>query len=228
MEATLQEQAEEDLTTAMAGFADQALPMHKYWLSYVCVNRGDLVHSEAQAVYRDADLLKASRAWNVQVHGLHERYDDILLSEDATELLRALKMLARWWLRLHAWVEDGVLSAATDIRQRGRIPMRWFHDWIRQRLESPLMDLLRDVFSDLIFAQHVKVALIRFDGQVQRFRFTLGDEGIVETAEVGDKLGKHPVRMADRLSSFIGILCDVGVLEEQVDGRLFPVVQSRV
>jgi hypothetical protein len=111
------------------------------------------------------------------------------------------------------------LTDSVEADQRERLPMRWFHRWVEERLQLPLIDFLHDLFSDLVFAQHVKWALIRFDGQVQRLRFTLGDDGIVPTPEVGDKLGEHPVRMADRVSAFSGILCDVGILR-WVDGEL--------
>jgi hypothetical protein len=180
----------------------------------------DLLQAEARAVYRGTDFLQASRAWNAKVHGVHEQYDDLPWSDDDAELLRAMQMLARWWLRMRAWIQDEVWPASTEASQRERLPMGSFHRWVEQRLQTPLTDLLSDLFSDLVFAQHVRVALMRFDGEVQRLRFTLGDEGIVPTPEVGDKLGEHPVRMADRLFSFIGILCDAGILKWQDDGRL--------
>jgi hypothetical protein len=181
---------------------------------------GDLVRAEARAVYRGADFLQASRAWNGKVHGAHECYDDVLWSDDDAELVRALNMLGRWWLRMRAWVEDEVWPSSAEASQRGRLPMGWFHRWVEQRLQLPLTDVLRDLFSDLVFAQHVRVALMPFDGQIQRLRFTLGDEGIVPTPEVGDKLGEPPVRMADRLYSFIGILTDVGILKGEKGSRL--------
>jgi hypothetical protein len=180
----------------------------------------DLVTAEARLVCRGNNFLHASRAWNATVHGEHESYDDIPWSDDNAELVRALQMLARWWLRMCAWIEDAVWPMAIEANQRERLPMGAFHRWVEQRLQAPLIDLLRDLFSDLVFAQHVKVALMRFDGQVQRLRFTLGDEGIIPTPDVGDRLGEHPVRMADRLYSFISILCDVGILTWHEDGPL--------
>lgn len=181
---------------------------------------GDLIRAETRPVYRGTDLLKASQAWNAAVHGAHERYDDVPRSDDDAELLRALRMLARWWLRILLWIRDEMLPASLEAGQRERLSMGSFHRWVEQRLQAPLTELLRELFADLVFAQHVKIALMRFDGEVQRLRFTLGDEGIIPTAEVGDKRGEHPVRMADRLYSFIGILCDIGVVEWQEDGQL--------
>jgi len=181
---------------------------------------GDLILAESRPVYLGSDFLQASRAWNAKVSGTHERYDDVPWSDDDAELVRATKMLARWWLRILAWVRDDVLPAALKAGQRERLSMGSFHRWVEQRLQTSLHDLLRDLFSELVFAQRVKVALMRFDGEVQRLRFILGVDGIIPTPEVGDKLGEHPVRMADRLYEFIGILCDLGILRWQVDGQL--------
>jgi hypothetical protein len=101
-----------------------------------------------------------------------------------------------------------------------RLSIGWFHRWVHQHLDHPIGDMLREVFSQLVFAQHIKVALMRFDGEIQRLRFTLGDEGFIPTAEVGDKLGEHPVRMVDRLNTYIALLDDLDVLRWQDDGRL--------
>jgi hypothetical protein len=178
-----------------------------------------LVLAEARAAScRGADMLAGSRAWNAKIHGGHELFDDVPYSADDAELLRALRMLARWWLRTVAWVHDGLLPEETS--QRERLPMRMFHYWIEKRFATATSKVLADLFSDLIFAQHVKVALMRFDGEVQRLRFTIGDQGIIPTAEVGNRLGEHPHRMLDRLPSFIGLLCDVGVLGRDGEGRL--------
>jgi hypothetical protein len=68
-------------------------------------------------------------------------------------------------------------------------------------------------------SQHVKVALMRFGGLLQRLRFTLGDGGIVPSTEVGAKLGNHHLRMADRLWSFTNLLSDVEVVRRE-GGRL--------
>jgi hypothetical protein len=180
----------------------------------------DLIQSEAREVHRGTDFLEASRAWNTKVHGEHRCFDDIAFSDDDDELLRALRMLARWWLRLVAWLNDRVLPASIEAGQRERVSIGVFHRWIDQRLGVPVREVLRDVFSDFVFAQHVKAALIRFDGEVQRLRFTLGDEGIMPTVEVGKKLGEAPNRMADRLASFISLLCDVHVLQWNAEGQL--------
>lgn len=88
----------------------------------------------------------------------------------------------------------------------------WFSTWIRDRLSYSLDSVASEIFSEIAFAQHIKIALSRFDGQVQRLRFTLGDSGIIPTTAAAKKLGQSPVRMADRLQSFMGLLCDLDVI----------------
>jgi hypothetical protein len=172
----------------------------------------DLICAEAKPVSRRSDLVELSRAWNDSVHGAHDFYDDMPFESDDFELHRTLQMLARWWLRLLLWRREESITALLESGQRERLTPGWFHRWIQGQLGSRVKDLLHAIFSDLIFAQHIKFALVRFDGRVQRLRFTLGDDGIVPTPEVRDKLGATPVRMADRMSAFIGLLSDLDVV----------------
>jgi hypothetical protein len=179
----------------------------------------DLIRAEAKPVSRRSDLAELSRAWNDTVHGAHECYDDMPFESDESELHRTLRMLARWWLRLVLWRREVSIAARLENGQRERITPGWFHRWIEGQLGSRVKDLLQAIFSDLIFAQHIKFALVRFDGRVQRLRFTLGDDGIVPTPEVRDKLGATPVRMADRLYAFIGLLSDLDVVRSDDESR---------
>jgi hypothetical protein len=185
-----------------------------------------LVQGEATPVSRSPDPLVASRAWNAKVHGAHDSYDDPDETDVDGELLRSLRVLARWWLRTRAWIEDRVLPHWFQEGQgERRLSMGWFHNWVAGRFDETVEVMLRDAFSDLVFSQHVKVALMRFDGEVQRLRFTLGDDGIVPCPEVGEKFGSAPGRMNDRLGSFVCLLEDLGVLswedgERLVEGQL--------
>jgi hypothetical protein len=182
----------------------------------------DLIRAEAKPVSRRSDLSELSRAWNDTVHGEHESYDDMPFENDESELQRTLGMLARWWLRLVRWRREEPIAALLENGQRERITPGWFHRWIEGQLGSRVKDLLHAIFSDLVFAQHIKFALVRFDGRVQRLRFTIGDDGIVPTPEVRDKekLGTTPVRMADRLHAFIGLISDLDVVRSDEEGRI--------
>ncbi len=54
-----------------------------------------------------------------------------------------------------------------------RISIAWFLQWLDDRRERPMKEFLKDVYSDLVFAQHMRIALSRYDGSAQRLRFLL-------------------------------------------------------
>jgi hypothetical protein len=147
---------------------------------------------------------------------------------DDEELVCRLRMLARWWVRAHLWLAEGTQPQLLQEGDRNRISIRWFWDWLHGRLGTPVRTLLTHLYSELVFAQHIKVALARFDGQIQRLRFTLGDAGIIPTAEARGKLGDPPGRMVDRLDAIIGLLCDVDVLHQDKHGNLSPGLHRRL
>jgi hypothetical protein len=196
----------------------------------------DLVRTEAAPVSRARDFLTVSRRWQAKVHGNHALYEDRnVRTEEETlddvsdgdgtepameggELVNGLRMLARWWIRMQVWLQENVRPDLLEAGQRYRMSLHWFCDWIRPRLTTSISDLMTALFSEVVFAQHINVALGRFDGKVQRLRFILGDEGIAPTLEARGDLGRYPLRTADRLNAFIGILCDVGILGRGDDG----------
>ena len=177
-----------------------------------------LVRAEAAPVSRARDFLTASRAWHAKVAWGHSLYEDCKPPNDDEELVCRLRMLARWWLRVALWMKEGVLPRFLEAGYPDRIPMRWFWEWLEARLATPIRALLEQLYSDLVFAQHIKVALTRFDGKIQRLHFTLGDDGIVPTAEARAKLGFMAKPMEDRLEAFLGLLCDVDVLSQDEEG----------
>jgi hypothetical protein len=130
-------------------------------------------------------------------------------------------MLARWWFGSTLAVQAEGNSDLAALGGADRISMRWFLRWVERRLDTPLRQFVRDVFEQLVFGQHVRIALSRFDGQGQRLRFVLGDEGIVPTRSVAGKLATGiPGWMADRLAAFVNLLTDVSVLVADSRGRL--------
>ena len=76
--------------------------------------------------------------------------------------------------------------------------------------------------SRVIFAQHMRIALARFDGTAQRLRFLIGDGGIEATISARSDLGERGLPwMPDRLDPLAGLLCDCGVLAVK-DGTYSP------
>lgn len=180
----------------------------------------EFIRAETQPVSKAASLQELSAAWHAIVHGKHDLYDDIEEKASGSEFTRAFRMLARWWIRLQVWLEDTENAQFLAMGDRSRMSLRWFSTWIQDRLSEPLVNVAEAIFSEIVFAQHIKVALARFDGQVQRLRFTLGDSGIIPTSEAAQKLGQAPVRMADRLRSFMGLLSDLEVIRWTEEGPI--------
>lgn len=178
---------------------------------------------EIGEVYRGLDFSVASELWNDKVHPSHPSFDDFDGQEESYDLPNALTVIARWWVRLHNWKRNEVLKSLACSGDRDRISIAFFCRWLESRMDTPLASVLMQLWSDLVFAQHIRFAIMRFDGEVQRLRFIVGDEGIVPTEEVGNKLGQTPVRMADRLPAFVGLLCDLEILQQ--DGEAFGLGQ---
>jgi hypothetical protein len=180
----------------------------------------ELVRAEAAPISKAKDLTALARAWHERVHGDHRLYEDVGPQSDEEELVCRLQSLARWWLRMQVFLAGETQPKLLQAGDQNRISILWFSNWLGKRLGISVRTLLHDLYSELIFAQHVKIALARFDGEIQRLHFTLGDDGIIPTLEAQGKLGRPPGRMADRLDALIGLLCDLDVLVEDDDGVL--------
>jgi hypothetical protein len=162
-----------------------------------------------------------SKEWNEKVHGAHKAHEFIEYTDNTEECIRACKMLARWWLRIYHWMEIGERNDLLKLGGPDRIDISYFFNWVKNKKALPLRQFIKDFFSEHVFAQHMRIALSRFDGHVQRLRFVLGDHGIEPTESAKSKLAEsHPPWMRDRLDAFIGLLCDISILKIDDQGRL--------
>ena len=161
-----------------------------------------------------------SKKWNNLVHQDHPFYEVINTIEESELCAITCRVLARWMLRIFSWLKTNKHQEFFILGGPERISIKWFLDWILERKSMALSEFLQEIFSDLIFAQHIRIALSRFDGQTQRLRFLLGDRGIEPTRSVGDKLGRKPYFMSDRFDSFIRLLIDLSVINENQDEKL--------
>ena len=186
----------------------------------------DLVKSESDWTNSSNDISTASRTWNQMVHPQHKSFEYIEQESEEKDCIRALTILTRWWIRVLEWPLDETYSTLFKLGERDRISLGFFIDWISDRKTLPLETFLSELFSDLIFSQHLRVALSRFDGQVQRLRFFLGDLGIEPTPNT--VLSQQSEQwMDDRLKAFVNLLHDLEVLEIESDGRLLIGTNSR-
>lgn len=173
----------------------------------------DQLLAYAAPLASDSSLDEISLVWQTTIHGSHESYEDRPSGDESFELIRIVEMLSGWWLRYHNKLENARTRNLIEDGGRNRMSAAWFHRWVQSRMNLPLRELLIKLFEETVFAQHLRVALNRFDGEVQRLRFTTGDDGIIPSTSVGKKLGSAPARMADRLKSFLGLLQDLEIME---------------
>ena len=184
----------------------------------VPANLNDLVRRETAWLSDTFEFDVASIAWNELVHGEHSFYENIQSDTIDIPVIRAVKMMTRWFLRTRLWIDR--FSQHQNFFCMGgpeRISISFCLDWINDRLSYSFKDLLKNLFTDFIFVQHMRIALGRFDGRTQRLRFIIGDQGIVPTLSVGKSIGKGFEVMADRLECFLGLLTDLNVIDENVD-----------
>ena len=170
---------------------------------------------------KKADNLSTSKEWNKKVLSSSERFEYVSTPQDDDAPAHALQMLAGWYWRVLCWQENEVLKKHWSFGGGDRMSIGWFIDWLQQRQDQSVAALLKDVFTDLIFAQHTRIALSRFDGKSQRLRFVLGDNGIEPTVSAMSNLGEVKLPwMPDRLDALTGLLCDCGVLNINESGEL--------
>lgn len=166
------------------------------------------------------DETATSAAWNTEVHGDHEQFEYVDEPQGDHAIYHGLHMLAGWFWRMLCRQDDPKAKDLMNLGGSDRMSMAWFIKWLTERRDRPIREFLKDIFSDLIFAQHMRIALARFDGRAQRLRFLLGDNGIEPTMSARADLGKLRLPwMPDRLDTLIGLLCDCDVLQVE-DGVL--------
>lgn len=123
--------------------------------------------AEAGSVSTAQELGKASQVWNENVHGQHTAYEWLAQSTDHQEAIRACHMLARWYLRIYAWV--GATNRCAFLKEGGAdcISIVYLSEWIEAKKRLPFKTFLGELFLQLVFAQHLRVALARFDREMQ-------------------------------------------------------------
>jgi len=122
-------------------------------------------------------------------------------------------MIAGWYWRMMVRQEVAKTKSLMSLGGADRMSMAWFLQWLTERKKLKLRGFLKEIFSNLIFAQHMRIALARFDGTAQRLRFLIGDGGIEPTISARGDLGERALPwMPDRMDTLAGLLCDCDVL----------------
>ncbi len=93
-----------------------------------------------------------------------------------------------------------------------RISLFYWYETIRKWKERPIEDFLRFMIEDLILSQHFGVAASRFNGERQRLRIALEEEGFVPLVHFPLKpfVGDDRLKMALLLASDCGLISTSG------------------
>ena len=159
------------------------------------------------------DDMATSQAWNETVHAGENHFEFVDEPRDDAAVINALRMITGWYWRMLVRQQDGKTKNLLSRGGADRMSMSWFLQWLTARKKLPIRILLQEMFSSLIFAQHMRIALARFDGTAQRLRFLIGDSGIEATISARSDLGERDLPwMPDRLDTLAGLLCDCDVL----------------
>jgi hypothetical protein len=168
------------------------------------------------------DDVATSQAWNETVHAGDIHFEFVDEPRDDNAVINALRMIAGWYWRMLVRQQEGKTKNLFNLGGADRMSMSWFLQWLADRKKLSIRNLLKDIFSSLIFAQHMRIALARFDGTAQRLRFLIGDSGIEATISARSDLGERNLPwMPDRLDTLAGLLCDCDVLAAK-DGAFIP------
>lgn len=204
---------------------DQVVNSSLSWLGDAPLSLADAIQRECRAARVPDDIDEAAAWWELHISGDSKHYEWMEQGDEPTEEApRALKMLCRWILRTKPWLDRYADRTELSAGAERRMSIRWFHEWLAERMQHPLRDFLHDLYADLIFTQHLRVALSRLDSSApkQRLRFMLGDFGIVPTAGMEKKLGENGAPwMADRLDAWLLLLKDVGILYQEEKNAAF-------
>jgi len=170
------------------------------------------------------DDLATSQAWNETVHAGDNHFEFVNQPRDDNAVSHALRMIAGWYWRMLVRQQNGKIKSLLSLGDADRMSMSWFLQWLTARKKLTIRNLLKEMFSSLIFAQHMRIALARFDGTAQRLRFLIGDSGIEATISARSDLGERDLPwMPDRLDTLASLLCDCEVLiEKEGQYRLGP------
>ena len=158
------------------------------------------------------DVKESAEKWSALVGGEHDDFEYIEDVKGDEAAQHCLRMLSGWFLRATTFIHQEGFETQLEMGGSDRMSIGWFYRWLDGRRHLPIRTFLKDIFSDLIFSQHIRVALSRFDGQAQRLRFLLADEGIAPTLSTKDLAKRDIPYMPDRLDTLIELLSDIKVL----------------
>ncbi|MBU4270964.1 MAG: hypothetical protein KKE86_06020 [Planctomycetes bacterium] len=112
-------------SSSMADITESALQAFRQTTQFPRVFR-DCLLQEARSLTRSTTFETISERWNREVHGGHPSYIGMFPDEETEECERALRMLARWWLRMVDWLKWDRHQELFALGGEDRISMKWF------------------------------------------------------------------------------------------------------
>jgi hypothetical protein len=98
-----------------------------------------------------------------------------------------------------------------------RISLRYWVDFLTTMAHSPLPEFFRLLLENYIISQHLAVAAGRFDGNAQRLRISLEEEGL--SALVRQPL--YPRVTPDRLWIALSLMADCAMVKADAQREFF-------
>jgi len=145
-----------------------------------------------------------------------------LMQELQEKLKTNLKMIIPYALRLLFICSKYVdllkeHETVTSLLNHGgaeRISLLYWNDTLMKWAERPIGELLLYLLENLILSQHFGVAASRFDGEKQRLRIAIEEEGLVPLVA----FPLQPFVGEDRLSTALSLMADCGLIASSGGG----------
>lgn len=151
---------------------------------------------------------------------IFELIDDLLksLKKNSDGILPiSLKMLLLVASLTRLITESGMNFRQLNFGGRDRVSLRFWLEIVEKWKSRSSSDFLRYIFENFILSQHFGVAASRFDGNRQRLRITIEEEGL--SLMVSKQL--EPFIGDDRLEMALLLLADCGEIAKTVDNSFY-------
>ncbi len=153
------------------------------------------------------DLAKNSSLWSP--FQLIDRIQQCLRLREAAVVpyaLRGLLVCARFAVLMQ---DTKVIRPELMLGTSERMSLMFLKDTMTRCANLQMVEFMRYLFENLILSQHFSVAARRFDGQTQRLRISIEEDGLTFLADKP----LEPVLTPDRLATAVSLMADCGLLK---------------
>jgi len=119
-----------------------------------------------------------------------------------------------------AFEQDRVARSLTGLGNAERLSLKHSLDTLNRCQDWRFSDFLRILFENLILSQHFSVAARRFDGQTQRLRISIEEDGLEFLADAP----LIPTITQDRLATAMALMADCGLIRWDANAGAYGAV----